>query len=128
MSKFKKNVPPSHLAIFGICRKFSLIIIATALLQTVKSSPSDSDEDIDMDRAWREISGMTFCATIHTAAGDKVTLREGTAIPQKMFEMIHVKKLKNALFEPNTDRNCAIQVCGFTSFGKQKHDNYIGVS
>ncbi len=68
------------------------------------------------------------CAEIQTQAEVRVTLKEGVPLSPEEFEKLNVKKLKQALIFPDLYKKCAVQVCGFTSFGERKNDSLIGVS
>lgn len=67
-----------------------------------------------------------ICGIVRTRTGNTVTLKEEVPLSSEDLEKIHVKKLQNATFQP--EKKCAIQVCGFTSYGNRLNDSYIGVS
>lgn len=90
--------------------------------------------EAEAEKMWLGGGGMDkemqndTCADIQTKADVRVTLKEGAILSPEEFEKLHVKKMKQALVFPNPQRKCAVQVCGFTSFGQIKNESFIGVS
>ncbi|CAL8122126.1 unnamed protein product [Orchesella dallaii] len=56
------------------------------------------------------------CGVINTSSGDRLELKEGVSLSHEDFEKVSLMKLKGAEFFPDTKRNCAIKICGFTSY------------
>lgn len=66
----------------------------------------------------------SYCGKVSISDKITVELRDGTGLTTKEFESLR-QNLQGAVIEPQ--ENCAIQVCGFTSFGSILKEGFVGV-